>query len=298
MDWRLEVARRAVLRRLPFGDELRRLKRRWLGYEPDAANLRGTLSNLDEMQSALRELARTFEGATILEIGSGWFPSIPIMLALGGGKRVLMSDLRPHMDEITFGATLRFLREVMPEDQRLRAIRALRDLPVEYLTPFDACAIPDGTIDFVISRTVLEHIPPHDLLDLLRALRPKLARGGLMVHLIDHSDHLEHTDKSISRINFLTWPKWVHLLVNFLMMDGENRLRHHEYRSIFERAGFQVVNELAEVHEPTRARATSLALAPPYSSMTPEQLASLTSLYVLSARDIRPDPQPDPLPAP
>lgn len=283
MDWRLKVATQAVLNRVPFGPALRRLKRRHFGHEPDDANLHETLFHLSQMKAALEAQGRTVEGATVLEIGSGWFPTIPIMLALGGAEQVLMSDLNRHMDEVTFAATLRFLRRVMPSDPDLKSIGALTDLPIRYLPPFDVDDIPDGSLDLVISRTVFEHIPPNDLLRLLRELRPKLAAGGLMVHLIDHSDHLEHVDKAISKINFLTWTS-KHALINFLMREGETRLRHHEYQGLFEAAGFDVLSASAEIHPPTRELAKTLRLAAPFTAFSSDQVAALSSIYVLAPR--------------
>jgi SAM-dependent methyltransferase len=284
MDWRLKVATQAVLNRVPFGQALRRLKRRHFGYEPDDANLRETLVHLGQMKAALEAQGRSFEGATVLEIGSGWFPTIPIMLSLGGAKQVLMSDLNRHMDEVTFAATLRFLKRVQPSNPDLEAIGALTDLPIRYLAPFDLDDIPDRSLDLVVSRTVFEHIPPNDLARLLRGLRPKVAAGGLMVHLIDHSDHLEHVDKGISKINFLTWSRSKHALVNFLMRDGENRMRHHEYQGLFEAAGFDVLSASAQIHPPTRDLAKTLPLAAPFASFSPDQLAALSSIYVLAPR--------------
>lgn len=282
MGWRLKVARLALLNHIPFGEGLRRLKRQWLGYEPDPRNLRGTLHDLERMKAALQAIGRSFVGARVLEIGSGWFPTIPITLALGGARQVMLSDLTPHMDTITFDATLRFLRQAAPDDARLSGIRRFEDLPLTYLAPFDVAAIPDGSIDVVTSRTVLEHIPPDDLSSLLRALHPKLAPDGLMVHLIDNSDHLEHGDKSISKINFLTWSSRKHAAVNALIKMGENRLRHHQYAPLFEAAGYRIVSAAADIHEPTRAAAASLRLVAPFDRMSPEQLAVMTSLYVLA----------------
>jgi len=170
----------------------------------------------------------------------------------------------------------------LPANRTLHAIDTIDDLPITYLAPFDPSAVPDGSVDFVISRTVLEHIPPDDLVNLFLALRPKLSPQGLMIHLVDHSDHLEHTDKSLSKINFLTWSVRKHAFVNSLTREGENRLRHHEYLPVFEMTGYQLVTTIADVHEPTRAIAKSLPLVAPYSDMTSDQLATLSSLYVLA----------------
>ena len=131
---------------------------------------------------------------------------------------------------------------------------------------------------------VFEHIPPNDLVRLLRGLRPKVAAGGLMVHLIDHSDHLEHVDKGISKINFLTWSRSKHALINFLMRDGENRMRHHEYQDLFETAGFDVLSASAQIHPPTLELAKTLPLASPFASFSPDQLAALSSIYVVALR--------------
>ncbi|WP_431265317.1 class I SAM-dependent methyltransferase [Roseateles chitinivorans] len=282
MDWRLKVGRQAVLARLPFGHGLRRAKRKLFGYQPDLGNLRSTLDCWAQMRQGLERTGGTIEGATVLEIGTGWFPTIPILQCLQGAKRVYMSDLNVHLDDVSFAATLDFLRQSYPDDARLRAIQSRADLPLTYLAPFDVSALPDGSIDLVTSRTVLEHIPPDVLLGLFKALRPKLSARGRMVHLVDHSDHLEHSDKAISKINFLTWPERKHAWVNQLTREGENRLRHHEYPDLFAKAGYRVTLEEAEVHEPTRQLAKSLPLQPHYAAMTAEQLATMSSLYVLA----------------
>lgn len=284
MSWQLELIRHTVATRIPFGHQLRRIKRRAFGYPPSPSNVRSTIDNFRHMQAVLAGMGRSFDGATVLEIGSGWFPTIPILLTVtAGAERVIMTDLNVHMDAVTFRTTIRFLQNQFPDDSRFQNIESVTDLPIEYLAPFDERNVKDGSLDYVVSRTVLEHIPPHDLENLLAALRRKLKPNGLMVHIIDNSDHLEHSDKKLSKVNFLTWSDRKHALFNRLQQGGENRLRHHEYPALFRRAGLKVVFEEADVHEPTRERVASLPLAPRYAGMTPEQIAILTSTYALAA---------------
>ena len=284
MDWRIRMAKLAIIGRIPFGDHARRAKRRVFGYSPDKENLLGTLRDLDQMQAALSELGRSFSGATVLEIGSGWFPTIPITLAVRGAKRVLMSDLVPHMDEVTFAATLKFLVENTQAQPRRTTESRIEDFPLTYLAPFRIADVADQSIDFIISRTVLEHIPRAALIDLLRALRPKLSPQGLMLHLVDHSDHLEHADKSLSKVNFLTWSNRKHALVNWLTKEGENRLRHHQYQQVFDEAGYGIAQFSTQLHEPTRALVKTLKLVAPFRGMTPDEISILSSLFVLSPR--------------
>ena len=282
MNWKLHVLKLALLTRLPFGNALRRAKRRIFGYPPDTANLRSTLVDLSDMERELRELHRTFGRSTVLEIGSGWFPTVPIALCLRGATRVYMTDLSPHMDDITFAATVSFLNSEGGEFSQLSRETRTSDLPIVYLAPFDPDQITDGTIDYVVSRTVLEHIPPRELELFLRRLRSKLSHDALMVHCVDHSDHLEHRDKSLSKVNFLTWPRWKHKFVNWLTNEGENRLRHSDYLRLFQRSGYRIVAERGWVHEDTKARVSTLNLAPDFGHLGSSEIATLKSIYVLA----------------
>ena len=281
MGWRARVLRRALSSHVPFAEPLRRVKRNLVGYEPSASNLRGTIEAFDEMKAVIAQQGRSFAGANVLEIGSGWFPTIPILLALEGANRVTMTDIHRHMDAATFTATINFLRKEMPGNKNLQTISRVDDLAISYAAPFVVDGVPDQTLDFVISRTVLEHIPSNVISGLIASLRPKLSPGGMMVHVIDNSDHLEHHDKSISRLNFLTWSQRKHSFMNALMGGGENRLRHHEYLEVFRQAGLAVAFEKGIMDEPSRRAVPELALASPFDKMTPEELSILTSIYVL-----------------
>jgi hypothetical protein len=85
-------------------------------------------------------------------------------------------------------------------------------------------------------------------------------------------------------VNFLTWSPRRHRIVTRIARDGENRLRYHEYRAIFETAGYDIIATRADVHEATRAVLPTLHLAPPYAEMAPDELATLRSIFVLRAR--------------
>jgi hypothetical protein len=282
MDWRLRVAKAAVVNRLPLRAGLRRAKRQLFGYAaPIGDNLQHTLADYAQMTAMLDSLGRTFARAAVLEIGSGWFPTIPLVLARDGARHVYLTDVTPNMDEATFGAAAAFIAKRL----QWHDVHSTRfaDYPFTYLAPFDADGVDDGSLDYVISRSVLEHVPTDELPALLAPFRTKLRASGLMLHLIDHSDHLAHGDPSLSMINFLTWSPQMHRTVCRIAGGGENRLRHHEYRRIFEDAGYEVVAIRAKPNERALRQLPALRLAPPYSTMAPDELAVLRSLYVLRA---------------
>ena len=281
MHWKQLLVKKAIVGRLPFADKLREIKRKLFGYPPDTGNLELTIESYERIKAASESLGRKIEGSTILEIGSGWFPTIPILLARDGAKKIFMSDLNVHMDEITFKATLDYMKSRFDNDDYIQNISNLNSLPIEYLAPFDHSQLSENSIDIITSRTVLEHVPKTDIYNLFSSLRTKISDNGVMVHLVDHSDHFEHHDKSISRINFLTWNEEKHALINFLIKDGENRLRHHEYHQVFMDAGYQLVNEEIDTDKKTLEIIDSLDLVYPYSQMTPTQLSTVTSIYSL-----------------
>lgn len=284
MWWQLEVAKLAVKGHVPFADTLRRAKRQLWGYEPDPSNIRDTIGDLAEMQRALLGLSRSFTGARVLEIGTGWFPSVPIALALRGAREVIMVDRERHQDPVTFKSTVRHLRQGFPEFAALSADARFEHFPFRYLAPFDANELADASVDVVVSRAVLEHIPEAVIEQLMRQLSGKLSRQGVMVHCVDHSDHLSHKDKRLSMVNFLTWPDWQHSLVNKLTREGENRLCHSDYIRLFERAGFDLLFEERTIHQPTAAVVPELKLQPRFRDRSLQDLATMRSLFVIAPK--------------
>lgn len=273
-EWHVRALRLTVQNHLPFGDALRAWKRQRFGYAPDPANLDGACRWAEQVVTLSQEHGRPVDGATVLEIGSGWFPVLPMVMASAGAERVYMTDIKRHQDDATFNTTASYLR-----DKGWKLSLA----PLRYLAPFDPGDIPDQSVDIVVSRTVLEHIRPADLSALFAALRPKMKLGGLHIHLVDHSDHWEHRDKSISRAEFLTRPQWLHDLIWNAVGDGENRLRHPDYEPIFVGAGYRVLMAEAKICEKTLAKLPALKLQAPWNAMLPEHVATIESVYVLQA---------------
>lgn len=281
MNWKQILVKKAIVVRLPFANKLREIKRKIFGYPPDAANLKLTIINYERIKSAIEKTGASIQDSTILEIGSGWFPAIPILLARDGAKKVFMSDLNIHMDEITFRETAAYLKNRFPDDNYIQSLTDFASLPIDYLAPFHVSMLGDKSLDIVMSNTVLEHIPRSDIYNLFSSLRPKVIDNGVMVHLVDHSDHFEHFDKSVSKINFLTWNEEKHALINYLIKDGENRMRHHEYQQVFVDSGYEMVTEKTDLNQKTLELVETLDLVYPYKKMRPEQLAVLTSIYSL-----------------
>jgi len=149
--------------------------------------------------------------------------------------------------------------EIRSRLDRLRGIHDLSGLleaaNIHYVAPADAArtGLPDNSIDCHFSVTTLEHITPEALAGIFREARRVLAPSGLAVHVIDPSDHFQHTDASISKINFLrfTEAEWRSIAANRFAYC--NRLRASDYALLFANVGFSILDDQRVVDQPSLA---------------------------------------------
>jgi SAM-dependent methyltransferase len=295
--WQVTLAINTVKALLPFQDELRALKRRLSPYTGDAENCRLALrQGLDQVE-ALRRMGFPLEGAEVLDLGSGWNPVIPLLFRVAGARRVHLTDLERLLDRdtvleaasIVVEASEEIARRIGVPPERTRAVLGapagddldalLASLGLTYTVPFDS-ATQMPPVDLVTSRTVLEHIPPAVLLKLFRDFRKGLRPGGAMSHVIDHSDHREHGDKSLSRIDFLRHSEALWKLFCVNPQDYTNRLRHADYTALMREAGYEIALEEREVDARSVEDARTLKLWGRFADLPPEEVATLTSHVV------------------
>ena len=277
MNWKLLYLRSLALNALPFQRQLRAIKRHITGTSGDPVNEPGCIADGVRLVELLRP---RIKGATVLELGSGWQPLIPLLFKQAGAARVLMTDETALMDAEYF--------------ERARGTLAKHGHPVdarwqdfEYLAPCDWSAIPDASVDIIWSRAVLEHIPPEVIERLLAQFRRILRPGGVMAHVIDNSDHWEHKDSSISRANFLKFEDRIWNVINAHRLAYQNRLRHYEYREIFKAAGFEIGHDRGQVCERTKAALAKMKLCRRYRDVPIDELAVIMSWFVATPAEAK-----------
>src|SRR5262249_38657391 len=145
-----------------------------------------------------------------------------------------------------------------------------------YAVPFCETDMPER-VDLVVSRVVLEHIPPQALSRWFSLFRRRLHNRGMMAHVIDHSDHREHRDKSLSRIDFLRFSDRTWRLLCVDPQDYTNRMRHPEYIRLIQSKGFAVVLQQIEVDSRAADEARTMPLWGRFEAMSPNELAILSS---------------------
>lgn len=216
---------------------------------------------------------------SILELGTGWHPVVPIGMALSGAKAVYTVDVQSLLDRRPVADVVSAYYQCGdPALDRPRveaAMGACQDadasgedlLRAAGVTPLIADArkipLPAGSIDLFSSNNTFEHIPEAVLVEILQEFRRLATDSAVMSHHVDMADHYVNFDRSITVFNFLRFSERTWRLFNNTL-QYQNRLRFSDYLRIHERAGWLVedTDTLAE----SRETLESVPLAPPFQS--------------------------------
>src|SRR5689334_6900221 len=207
MDWRIKGAIQKVLGSVPRGEQLHYLLQRKAGGLRDFG--RECDVKIDDWQlmvGHIKGVGFPIAGTRFLEMGTGWYPTFPFALFLGGARSIDTVDLNRYLKpELTLAVAER-LRQHVPLiaarsgrserevafDQRELAAAIRRGATLEeatggvvrYRAPGDASAtgLPAGSIDVVFSNSVLEHVPGPVIAACMREARRILRPGGIVFH--------------------------------------------------------------------------------------------------------------------
>lgn len=204
------------------------------------------------------------QGFSALEIGTGWYPIVPIGLYLAGAGTVYSIDISSLLKSEAVKETVSmflqyhqegklqtYLKRIDPERlEKLGTVLSMNGSPVALLEPLNIKPIvgdarkidlPDGSIDLINSNNTFEHIYPGILSDILAEFKRVLRPDGIMSHFIDMSDHFAHLDKSITIYNYLKFSDrewaWIDNSV-----QPQNRLRLSDYLELFAQAGLKIID--------------------------------------------------------
>jgi hypothetical protein len=296
--WRIKGVVQKALSFLPGGVRLNTALQRMVGeLRAPEANFDAKLGDWQGLMALLAAAGRrSVDGAVMVEVGTGWYPTNPLLFALAGAREVHTYDIVRHLDE---GLTRRLLAHLdaraariaatagVPVDAveariaRWRAARGLDALLAEagirYHAPGDARAtgLPDGAVDIVFSNSVLEHVDPALLPSLMAESRRLVGARGLAVHAVACNDHYAHFDRAISFVNYLryddaVWARWNNPL------NYQNRLRAPDFIAAARAAGLEVVHEERAVRPGTREALAAMPVAARFAHYTPDDLAATT----------------------
>jgi predicted SAM-dependent methyltransferase len=244
-----------------------------------------------------------------VELGTGWFPILPLGLYLCGAVKIWSYDIAPLVAMQTLKDTLRcfllvheagMLRDFLPEMRTERIDCLRRAFTSPSVTPRDTLAPlgihlvvgdirkarqPDESVDLVFSNGVLEHLPRHQLVEVLTLLRRWIRPTGVMIHHVGMADQFASFDRSITPFNFLQYSR-----KSWRWLDNpiipQNRLRHSDYLKVLDDAVCEVLHE-----EKIRGRPEDLRrqrISREFEAYDVDDLLVLESWIVARGRDVRP----------
>ncbi len=242
---------------------------------------------------------------TALEVGTGWYPVVPVGLFLCGAGAIQTFDIDPllRMDRLKrmldcfldydrSDALRKFLPGVLPERMaRLREIAAaLPPTPTELLSRFNIhphvrgaqnTGLKAGSIDLFVSTGVLEYIPRFVLKDILKEFRRLATPRGTQSHYLNLVDQYWYFDSSITPYNFLqfTSQRWKYFNSP---LTWQNRMRISDFREVFNEAGYQITKETNVSGKLSDLQ--RIQLAPEFQKHATEDLLVLTSWVVAKLR--------------
>jgi SAM-dependent methyltransferase len=289
MHWQAKARAFRALSSVPFGTSLhfllqRHVTRRLPRPEKQVKAIYARAQKLLE-QYAIHG-ARAIDVSTFFEFGSGRDLVVPLAISACGARHFITVDIErlAKLDLVRSNAAIvaKLSGATRPALSSWAGLD--RDWNVDYRAPADARAtgLENDTIDCAVSIETLEHIPKDDILGILKEVRRILRPDGIALMQIDYGDHFKGFDPSISSFNFLTYSDedWQPFQSRFQYV---NRLRHSEYVSLFERAGFEIV--LACPDRRSVEPAILERLAPRFQEFSEEDLFTLGALIV--ARPIK-----------
>jgi SAM-dependent methyltransferase len=242
-----------------------------------------------------RQAGGQIGGCTFVEVGTGWCPWLPLLLSVGGARRIVTVDLHPWLSRETALSTTRAflerrrhiaqaldLDEALIEPTLAPALSAtslhewLDSVRIVYMprTELHQASLESGSIDAVVSSNVLEHVTPEGL----RAIHQESARllrsGGLVAHRFNPQDHFSFSDDRITGANFLKFSESQWRRIGGSGLAYHNRLRCRHHLEMIRAAGLDVTIERtrADATAERAIRSGALTVHQDFRGLSPKEL--------------------------
>jgi SAM-dependent methyltransferase len=274
VPWRLRIAAKIVLARLPFGYSF--WKRLGLFEHGDmnqpARALETYLMHAKTagLPTSPQSVAEDFN---VLELGPGDSVFTAMLAKAMGAGGVWLVDAGPFAttEPTAYAAMAEYLQTQhyqLPFSTTFTDLQSvLAACNAEYLTDGvnSLVRITSHSIDFCLSNAVLEHIPKGDFPRLASELKRLLKPEGVCVHRVDLKDHLGGGLNNL-RFSAATWEGPLFSRSGFYT----NRIRYAEMLAVFEQAGFTC--EVARKVTWDKLPMARSALAEEFQTLTDEDL--------------------------
>ncbi len=268
--WILKAAIQKALSLLPESQMWNRLLQQYItrALEMDPVTFEHKLTKCRKhLENYFSIAGGSRPGFSVMELGTGWYPIVPIGLYLCGASPVWTVDIQPLLSRERVRKVLALfchyaergrLADILPWVNKDRVAHLLglakhaglrsvgEVLGLMQIHPIVADArrpgLPSGSIDLFVSNGTLLVIPKDVLWGIFTEFRRLASAGAVMSHQVYMGDVYACFDSSITAYNFMKFSssKWK-LFNNSLLY--QNRLRISEYRRLHESAGWTIKAE-------------------------------------------------------
>jgi hypothetical protein len=267
--WIMKAVIQKTISFLPFSNKINYVFQKYITKGVFLSDLYFT-DRLEHAREHLRAFKK-YNGKSFprssLEIGTGWYPVVPISFFLSGTDKIYSVDISFLTSKERIKITLlkfidfnlkfklidyldiipeRFaiVEKILKEFESLSLDEILDRLNIIYLIG-DArkLSLPDDSIDLINSNNTFEHIYPQILKPILKEFKRVVRKeNGVMSHFIDMSDHFAHFDKSINIYNFLKFSEkqWKYIDNS---IQPQSRLRIYDYKEIYTELKIPITEE-------------------------------------------------------
>ena len=205
----------------------------------------------------------TVDLKTTLELGTGWYPVVPIAMFLRGAERIYTADISSLTNPENILTTINYfidyhskgkLRNYLKVDENRMAtlialskgsqtidIQLVKDkMNIGFLIgDIRKVVLKNQSIDLIHSNNTFEHVYPNVLKGILNKFKTLASKGGIMSHFVDMSDHFAHFDTSINIYNFLRFSNqqwnWIDNSI-----QPQNRWRLSDYLSLYKELSIDI----------------------------------------------------------
>lgn len=257
--WKQKAIVQKTISYLPFGQKINYFFQKYVtkGENLDDEYFLDRLNHAKEHINNYQKFSGNSIPQSTLEIGTGWYPIVPISLFLIGSENIYSVDISMLTSKERIKTTLKkflechndcklslyinfkpekfeIIKTILTDLEKLDLNQILNQLKITYIIE-DArkLSLLDNSIDLVNSNNTFEHIYPEILIPILKEFKRVVKKNnGVMSHFIDMSDHFAHFDKTINIYNYLqfTDKQWAWIDNS---IQPQSRIRIYDYMKIY-----------------------------------------------------------------